>query len=86
MFAVHPLHAESVAWVSERKDVLSLFFALLSLWAYVNYAQRSRLSALLSALACFALSLMSKQTLVTMPFVMLLLDYWPLKRRRPGAW
>ncbi|HEX4071365.1 MAG TPA: tetratricopeptide repeat protein [Planctomycetaceae bacterium] len=80
LFAVHPVHAESVAWVSERKDVLSVFFGLLTLWAYVNYAQRGRLSSFLLALTFYALSLMSKQTLVTLPFVMLLLDSWPLKR------
>jgi hypothetical protein len=80
LFAVHPLHAESVAWISERKDVLSVFFGLLCLSQYVNYAQRGRLRSYLLALAFLTLSLMSKQTLVTMPFVMLLLDYWPLKR------
>ena len=80
LFAVHPLHAESVAWISERKDVLSVFFGLLCLSQYVNYAQRGRLRSYLLALTFLTLSLMSKQTLVTMPFVMLLLDYWPLKR------
>ena len=80
LFAVHPIHAESVAWVSERKDVLSMCFGLLTLWAYVNYAQRGRLSSFLLALTFYAMSLMSKQTLVTLPFVMLLLDSWPLKR------
>jgi protein O-mannosyl-transferase len=80
LFAVHPLHAESVAWISERKDVLSVFFGLLCLWEYLNYAQRGRLRSYLLALTLLTLSLMSKQTLVTMPFVMLLLDYWPLER------
>ncbi len=80
LFAVHPIHAESVAWVTERKDVLSVLFGLLSLSAYVNYAQRERIQQLLLSLVFFTCSLMSKQTLVTMPFVLLLLDDWPLHR------
>jgi protein O-mannosyl-transferase len=94
LFAVHPLHVESVAWVAERKDVLSTFFGLLSLLAYGEYvrsaprntqhATRSTLWYLL-ALLLFACSLMSKPMLVTLPFVLLLLDYWPLGRLRLGA-
>jgi tetratricopeptide (TPR) repeat protein len=101
LFAWHPLHVESVAWVSERKDVLSTFFALLTLLSYVRYAQKkssverrassaSTTSPALDArrstldysfaLIFFALGLMSKPMLVTLPFVMLLLDYWPLQR------
>jgi Flp pilus assembly protein TadD len=114
LFALHPLHVESVAWVSERKDVLSTFFSLLSLWAYGRYARTEssverrassagaadsalaprpstldplpsggRLPAALFyllSLGCFALGLMSKPMLVTLPFIMLLLDYWPLRR------
>jgi protein O-mannosyl-transferase len=92
LFALHPLHVESVAWVSERKDVLSTFFGLLSLLAYTNYAQRlsktgksafhSRLptSNYFLALFFFALGLMAKPMLVTLPLVMLLLDFWPLER------
>lgn len=80
LFAVHPIHAESVAWISERKDVLSVFFGLLSLSAYVNYARRQRMASLAASLVFFAMSLMSKQTLVTLPCVLLLLDYWPLGR------
>jgi protein O-mannosyl-transferase len=86
LFAVHPLHAESVAWIAERKDVLSMFFGLLSLFAYVRYAQLDRtaprraLVALALALVFFVCSLMSKQTFVTLPFLFLLLDYWPLRR------
>ena len=124
LFALHPLHVESVAWVSERKDVLSAFFFLLTLWAYVRYAEKSAASGpgpvassqasetpaadnglraadhakrltpthpvsildpsssifYLLALGCFALGLMSKPMLVTLPFVLLLLDYWPLLR------
>ncbi|HVM48880.1 MAG TPA: tetratricopeptide repeat protein [Candidatus Acidoferrum sp.] len=92
LFAWHPLAVESAAWIAERKNVLSTFFGLLSLLAYVAYAQKragvpdsggkpavcSRRLAYVLALLCFALSLMSKPMLVTLPFVMLLLDYWPL--------
>jgi tetratricopeptide (TPR) repeat protein len=80
LFAIHPIQAESVAWVSERKGVLSIFFGLLSLSAYVNYARRQRIQPFLLSLVFLILSLMSKQTLVTMPCVLLLLDYWPLHR------
>jgi tetratricopeptide (TPR) repeat protein len=80
LFALHPLHVESVAWISERKDVLSTFFGLLTLISYKQYArQRSRAGYML-ALLFFILGLMSKPMLVTLPFVMLLLDYWPLGR------
>ena len=110
LFAVHPLRVESVAWVTERKDVLSGFFGLLALIFYVRYAQRSeiRMSEVRSAeaggarthrslitsphpifyllsLFFFALGLMSKPMLVTWPFVMLLLDYWPLGRMQNAA-
>jgi Flp pilus assembly protein TadD len=102
LFALHPMHVESVAWVAERKDVLSAFFGLLSLWAYARYAQKqskvesrgsragdSSDSSLGSrlwtpdyglAVLFFALGLMSKPVLVTLPLVMLLLDWWPLQR------
>ncbi len=82
LFAVHPLHVESVAWIAERKDVLSLFFGLLSLNSYVAYAQRGRFSALFLSGMWFVGSLLSKQTLVTLPFVFLLLDWYPLGRIR----
>ncbi len=103
LFALHPLHVESVAWLSERKDVLSTFFLFLTLAAYAEYASRRLKSAVHSqqstvprfragvvgfgalkfyglALLCFALGLMSKPMLVTVPFLLLLLDYWPLNR------
>ena len=102
VFALHPLHVESVAWVAERKDVLSGFFFMLTLGAYARYgkAEGRRKNAesgtpplrlpsffilhpssfYILSLAFFALGLMSKPMLVTVPFVLLLLDYWPLKR------
>ncbi len=81
LFALHPLHVESVAWVAERKDVLSGFFGLLSLWAYGAYARgRKRSGYLLLSLVALALGLMSKPMLVSLPFLFLLLDYWPLGR------
>jgi hypothetical protein len=80
VFAAHPIHVESVAWVTERKDVLSMFFGLLSLLFYVRYAQHRKYTALLAALVGLSASLMSKQALVTLPFVFLLLDFWPLAR------
>ena len=80
LFALHPLHVESVAWVAERKDVLSTLFGLLALCAYVGYARSGSLARYALCLLCFVCSLLSKQTLVTLPFVFLLLDYWPLGR------
>jgi len=80
LFALHPLRVESVAWVAERKDVLSTFFWMLTMWAYIGYVERPKLHRYLLALLFFALGLMSKPTLVTLPFVLLLLDYWPLGR------
>ena len=85
LFAWHPLHVESVAWISERKDVLSAFFALLSLLCYLNFARISRRRDFWFALFFFALGLMSKPMLVTLPFVFLLLDFWPLERLSLGA-
>ena len=104
LFALHPLHVESVAWVAERKDVLSTFFGLLSIWAYAGYVEKSKVRSLMPQIAggpatqhatrntlhaslfyllslfLFALSLMSKPILVTLPFLLLLLDFWPLRR------
>ncbi len=81
IFALHPLHVESVAWIAERKDVLSTFFLLLTMWAYVRYVESPQLKWYLAALILFAVGLMSKPMLVTLPFVLLLLDYWPLQRK-----
>ena len=80
LFALHPLHVESVAWVAERKDVLSAAFWFLTLWAYVWYARRPGWGRYLAVASCLCLGLMAKPMVVTLPFVMLLLDYWPLAR------
>jgi hypothetical protein len=86
LFALHPLHVESVAWVSERKDVLSTFFWLLTMLSYAwyvkcpYYQENSGIFRYLLVMVCFLLGLMAKPMLVTLPFVLLLLDYWPLRR------
>ncbi|MDB6122690.1 MAG: repeat-containing protein YrrB [Pedosphaera sp.] len=80
LFAWHPLHVESVAWISERKDMLSTFFWLLTTLAYVWYVRRPHAFRYGLMLLLFTLGLLSKPMLVTLPFVLLLLDYWPLKR------
>ncbi len=80
VFALHPLHVGSVAWVAERKDVLSTFFWFLALYAYVRYAERPSLGRYLAVAAPFCLGLMSKPMLVTFPFTLWLLDLWPLRR------
>lgn len=80
LFALHPLHVESVAWASERKDVLSAFFWMLTMGAYVYYTEKPDFKRYLATLAFFILGLMAKPMLVTLPFVLLLLDYWPLNR------
>ena len=87
LFAVHPLRVESVVWVSERKDVLSGVFFMLMLWAYARYCRKDRHRSIfyLIVVLAFALGLMCKPTLVTAPFVLLLLDYWPLGRLL-GEW
>lgn len=85
LFAVHPLHVESVAWIAERKDVLSTFWGLLSLTAYVSYARTLRREPYLLCALFLMIGLMAKSMLVTFPFVMLLLDVWPLKRFQIGA-
>jgi Flp pilus assembly protein TadD len=83
LFALHPLHVESVAWVSERKDVLGTFFWMLTMWAYARFVSRPKVASYLLVVALFALGLMAKSMLVTLPFVLLLLDYWPLDRLSP---
>lgn len=82
LFALHPMHVESVAWAAERKDVLSAFFALLSLLAYIRYAKAAHPSwkQFLPVTLSLTLALLAKPMFVTWPFVMLLLDYWPLNR------
>ena len=91
LFALHPLHVESVAWVAERKDVLSTLFWFLTIWAYLRYAEhlKSQISNFKFyyglSLLFFALGLMSKPMLVTVPCALLLLDYWPLGRMKDGA-
>ncbi len=80
LFALHPLHVESVAWIAERKDVLSAFFWMLTLCLYVFYTEKPVVKRYLLVLLCFVCGLMSKSMVVTLPVVMLLLDYWPLGR------
>jgi protein O-mannosyl-transferase len=80
VFAVHPLHVESVAWIAERKDVLSALFFMLTLLAYLHYTRAPSIGRYLTVTLVFVLGLMSKPMLVTLPFVLLLLDYWPLGR------
>jgi protein O-mannosyl-transferase len=80
IFAVHPLGLESVAWIAERKNVLSTLFMLLALWAYVGYVRKPGVLRYLLVALWFALGLMAKPMIVTLPFVFLLLDYWPLRR------
>jgi len=85
LFALHPLHVESVAWASEKKDLLSTLFWLLTVGAYWRYARRPGLGRYLAVVALFALGLLAKPMLVTLPFVLLLLDFWPLARRLQGS-
>ena len=80
VFAIHPLRAESVAWIAERKDVLSGVFFMLTLWAYARYAGRPSRWRYAAVALAYALGLLCKNTLVTLPFVLLLLDWWPLHR------
>jgi tetratricopeptide (TPR) repeat protein len=88
LFAIHPLHVESVAWVAERKDVLSTLFWLLTMLAYASYAKRPDWLRYAAVIGCFALGLLSKPMVATLPFVLLLLDIWPLGRWRldEGFW
>jgi hypothetical protein len=82
LFALHPLNVESVAWVAERKNVLHTFLGFLTIWTYVLYVERQTLSSYLLILLFYIAGLMAKPMLVTLPFVLLLLDYWPLRRFR----
>jgi tetratricopeptide (TPR) repeat protein len=84
LFALHPLHVESVAWAAERKDVLSGFFWMLAMIAYVRYAERPSIRRYVLVVLAFCLGLLSKPMIVTLPFVLLLLDYWPLGRLQWG--
>lgn len=85
LFSLHPLRVESVAWAAERKDVLSVFFWMLTLLAYLRWTRLPGMGRYCTALGAFALGLMSKPMLVTLPFVLLLLDFWPLGRLRLSA-
>lgn len=85
VFALHPLHVESVAWIAERKDLLCGFFFFLTLHAYVSYAKETSLYYYVLALLFFAAGLLSKPMIVTLPFVLLLIDIWPLGRMKFGA-
>ena len=80
LFAIHPLHVESVAWISERKDVLSGLFFFLTLFAYIHYTRRPSVARYATMSILFGFGLLSKPMLVTLPVILLLLDYWPLKR------
>ncbi len=79
-FALHPMHVESVAWISERRDVLSAFFWMLTLYLYTHYTEKPVIRRYLLVVFSFVLALMSKSMVVTLPVIMILLDYWPLKR------
>jgi tetratricopeptide (TPR) repeat protein len=84
LFALHPLHVETVAWVADRKDVLSAFFWMLTMWVYVRYTERPGFIRYVLVFISFILGLMAKSMVVTLPFVLLLLDYWPLERFESG--
>jgi hypothetical protein len=83
LFAIHPLHVESVAWIAERKDVLSTLFMLLTLLAYAGFVERPGLVRRLAVVFLFALGLLAKPMLVTLPVLLLMLDAWPLRRQEP---
>jgi protein O-mannosyl-transferase len=85
VFAVHPLNVESVAWAAERKNVLSMLFFLLAIWAYRRYVRQPSVARYLGVTGLFGLALMSKPQVIVFPFILLLLDYWPLGRTRLAA-
>ena len=80
IFALHPMHVEPVAWASSRKDLLSAFFWIITMWSYTSYASKGGIARYLLVLIFFLLGFMSKPMLVTIPFILLLMDYWPLHR------
>jgi tetratricopeptide (TPR) repeat protein len=80
LFAFHPLHVESVAWIAERKDLLSTLFGLATIHLYISFVDNGRTAFRIATLSCYCLSLMAKPMLVTLPLLLLILDYWPLKR------
>jgi len=80
LFAIHPAHVESVAWVSDRKDILSTLFWMLAMWAYIHYVDRPRFGRYLLVVVAFVLGMMAKPMVVTLPVVLLVMDYWPLGR------
>ena len=84
LFALHPLNVEPVAWVAERKGILCTFFWMLTLWSYFRYLERPKIPNYPLILFFFVLGFMAKPMIVTLPFVLLLLDYWPLHRFQPG--
>ncbi len=86
VFAIHPLHIEPVAWIAERKELLSGLFWFLSIWTYVDYVRRPRAAAYALLVLAFCCGVMSKPMIVTLPFVLLLLDFWPLQRWSRNAW
>ncbi len=88
VFALHPLHVESVAWIAERKDVLCVVFWMLALWAYARYTERPSVARYATVTALFCCGLMSKPLIVTFPFIALLMDWWPLRRfaSQPARW
>jgi len=80
LFALHPIHVEPVAWVADRKDLLSAFFWMLTIWAYIHYTERPGVKRYVLVFAAFILGLMAKSIVMTLPVVLLLMDYWPLER------
>jgi tetratricopeptide (TPR) repeat protein len=86
LFAVHPLRVESVTWIAERKDLLSALFFFIAIWIYADWVKDRRSTRYMLMLVAFALALMSKPMVVTLPFALLLLDYWPLKRPQTSIW